>query len=558
MKNLLIFGILLLALSSTVFATTGKINLLAMSENATNNHGIVAELDLEIKEGSGRVFVETFPLTKLSTQASLRFAQQIACDTVNIDCSQKDFFWTIRALPGIVGGPSAGGSAAVLASALLMGEEIPEDVATTGTINSGGIIGPVGGIKPKINAAQKAGIKTLFLPPGNITVKNKSISAQGYAKDKGIDVIEIYELGEILNETIGFKIDTKYKEIDLDERYSRIMNQVSQDLCKRSEEIQEQVLNVSPNIINDTRRAKNAYNNGSLYAAASFCFRANVGLRNQQLKEQNLTEDQKLSEREVLLERIRQAKQKFKNYRIGTLTDLQTYMAVMERLEEAEELLQLKNETLNIDNLAFAQERYFSAITWARFFDGEGEQINLSDKKIKESCIEKLGEAEERINYIASLLEKELKSSRLGLEKGRKHLLNGDYIMCLHLAAQAKGEANVVMNLLGVGDKEVTELLERKLRITNNAIAESLEKEMFPIIAYSYLDYAISLKEIDRVSSLLFSEYALELSNLDIYFPEPKKQAKEIVENNFFENRTFSFLVGVLLGGLLVYYFLKR
>ena len=153
MKQWIFLLILVLAIPS-VAAQAGHIKLLAMVESGGESRGALADLQLDIKPGSERVFLETFPLTKITTQVSLRFAQQIACSEFDIDCSGYDFFYTITALPGIVGGPSAGSAAAVLAAALLNGDELRKDIGVTGTINSGGIIGPVGGLKSKIKAAQ--------------------------------------------------------------------------------------------------------------------------------------------------------------------------------------------------------------------------------------------------------------------------------------------------------------------------------------------------------------------------------------------------------------------
>jgi len=63
MKKIIIFLILLL-LIPTVNAQRGNMKLLAVSETNNGYKGGVADLFLEIKPGSGRVFLETFPLTK--------------------------------------------------------------------------------------------------------------------------------------------------------------------------------------------------------------------------------------------------------------------------------------------------------------------------------------------------------------------------------------------------------------------------------------------------------------------------------------------------------------
>src|SRR3989338_4268686 len=103
MKGFLAFGAfaLLIAISilllPNVSAESGHMKLLAVSETTDGYTGGIADLYLEIKPGSGRVFLETFPLTKVDTQISTRLAKEVACDFADIDCSKYDFFYTITA-----------------------------------------------------------------------------------------------------------------------------------------------------------------------------------------------------------------------------------------------------------------------------------------------------------------------------------------------------------------------------------------------------------------------------------------------------------------------------
>ena len=104
-KQLILTLTLILLLSTFVSAQKeDSIKLLALAESGNISRGAVADLILEIQPGRERVFLDTFPLTKTTTQVSMRFAQQIACDQMEIDCSNLDFFYTIRAPKGIVGG----------------------------------------------------------------------------------------------------------------------------------------------------------------------------------------------------------------------------------------------------------------------------------------------------------------------------------------------------------------------------------------------------------------------------------------------------------------------
>jgi ATP-dependent Lon protease len=64
-------------------------------------------------------------------------------------------------------GPSAGVAMFVALSSLLTGRAVRNDVAMTGEISLRGLVLPIGGVKEKVLAALRAGIRTVMLPARN-------------------------------------------------------------------------------------------------------------------------------------------------------------------------------------------------------------------------------------------------------------------------------------------------------------------------------------------------------------------------------------------------------
>jgi len=522
----------------------GSIKLLALAERDDGSGiGAVAGLDLRVESGRNRVYLETFPLTKITTQISMRFAQQIACRELDIDCSGRDFYFTLRALPGIVGGPSAGSAAAVLVASLIAGLELRNDTAITGTINSGGIIGPVGGLKEKITAAAEAGLARVLIPRGtaNLTdsATNSTTDLIAYGKVIGVEVIEVSTLIDALEEYTGKNFTRMQSELRIEPVYEETMRKIAIDLCNRTRKInaslerhrgEKNTTDIELEALNMSIRAQEVFNGGQYYAGASFCFRTNVRLKQAWALQRNWTRDSITKALHELRERLGNYSSAIDARNITSLTDLQTYMAVKERLLEVEDSLAgiARNRTDSESNalsLAYAEERLFSAKTWARFF-GSNDTTNMVDQQVlKDSCIAKISEAEERINYVKSFLSDALADSRKELDSAYEDVSAGNYALCLYKASKAKAEADVILGVVGIEPDRINELIDLKLGIVREAIIRSQQKGVFPIIGYSYYEYAGSLKPIDKYSALLFADYALEFSNLDIYFPKQENNA---------------------------------
>ena len=99
-------------------------------------------------------------------------------------------------------GPSAGTAIATAIASVLSGRAVKKDVAMTGEITLAGLVLPVGGIREKVLAAKRAGIKTIVLPSRN------KVDLDEIAPEliKGIDFFYVDRVDEVLNIALSNKL----------------------------------------------------------------------------------------------------------------------------------------------------------------------------------------------------------------------------------------------------------------------------------------------------------------------------------------------------------------
>jgi ATP-dependent Lon protease len=96
-------------------------------------------------------------------------------------------------------GPSAGITIATAVLSLLRGKPVPHEIAMTGELTLSGRVLPVGGIKEKILAARRAGVKTVILPKKN---EENLSDIPDYIK-REMNLILVEHIEEVLNLTLS-------------------------------------------------------------------------------------------------------------------------------------------------------------------------------------------------------------------------------------------------------------------------------------------------------------------------------------------------------------------
>jgi len=560
-KTVIIFIGLIILLSLFASAKQNSITLLALVQEKNETRGSTADLTLEIREGNERVFLDTFPLTKIGTQISMRFAQQFICQ--EYDCSKLDFIYTIMASPGIVGGPSAGAASAILTKSMLENKELDRKIAITGTINAGGLIGQVGGVKEKIEAAAFHGFKKVLIPKGTRTHKNQgknlTLDLVDYGEVLGIKVTEINTFDEAYAIFTGEKIKKTKTKLEIDPQYQKIMKTISTLLCQRSASLSRKI-NTSDldnsttqklnRIKNFTRISQALIAKKEYYSAASYCFRTNIEQKTILNQKEEFNAEKIQEKIRKINTEIEQIEEELSRQKINTITDLQTYMIIRNRILEAKDTIKKAVELNNTNRIAYAEERIFSVKGWLELFDIDGRPFDINQDALKKSCITKIKEAEERLNYAKSFIPYPLQNVRDTIDTSFLALEKKEYAVCLYEASSAKAEVDIIISSTGLGStQEAQELIVHRLNVVKNALIKAQEKEIFPLIGYIYFEYAKSLtKQGDTYSGLLFSGYALELSDVDMYFKEKGKKKVFIFNREKYGNLLLAFSLGLIAG----------
>lgn len=560
MKKLL-FIVLCIVSASFVVGASGQMTLLTVAEGEGRSVGGTADLFLEVKPGSGRIFIDSFPLTKLDTQISTRFANRIACKQFELDCDNYDFFYTIQADSSIVGGPSAGAPAAVLTAAVMKDLPFNESVSMTGTINSGGIIGPVGGTYAKVAAAQEQGITKVIVPKWVSFNESRFVNETG--QELRIDVVRAADIGEAMFHFTGEQFNGAVGDIEVSGAYREKMRDVANLLCDRTASIREDVRRAGGNasVGNFTQRTERAFNASNFYTAASYCFSENVDLRGELYSQQprrSLT-----STVENVSQAIMQLDEQISQQRLRTLSDLETYMVVKERILDARRSLEeFAVEDSDPETLAYITERYYSGVAWSEFFALDGKPFMIDQSYLRDACRQKISEAEERIDYLRTISPAAVGNTGEDLELAERYQEEEEYALCVFTTIRIKAQADTFLLAVTTESGDVSDVVSEKLEATKEVILDQQRNGLFPILGYSYYEYAEALRDENPSSALLYSQYALEMSNLDLYFPEQESTSVVDTLRSRFEQvspRFISvFFVGLVAGIICTWLVMRR
>ena len=487
------------------FIFENSVNLLAVSfgENKTLKNGHSFSLNLKIKEGTGKVFLNLDNVVDEVVQVSLSSSKKISCEVFVLNCSNYDFYFEFENNPSIfLEGSSAGLAFAILVAKTLNFEKINPDMVFTGSLNSGGIIGIVGGIEEKLEVSKKYNFKKIFIPKGS---KFNSSKFEELNIIRSLDVVEVY------NEISSNKFLEKKEEINFSS-YNKIMVKLKNSLCDRKENLILKVENLTELNLTNLTLIKKLEEEKKYYSLGSFCFRDNIKLQEKIFS--NLSEEDKKKLTENFTLQINKKYEKlisneFTN-EITSLNKAYSYMILIDRIYSIKKVLQEENIS-NPMILSFLSERYNTVELWERFFDNFEVEKNFNKKNIFEACKNlNLNLIKKEKYFPENIFSKSIEEIKNFVSKEEKAFS----FLCLYKGLELDGRMNAILNS-PLDENQSEEFYINFLELIEKKFSKNRE-ENFPLIPYIYFEYAQNLYNEDKQLSFLYANSAISFSNLNL------------------------------------------
>ena len=560
----------------------------AVQRTSSGLEGVLSYITVYTQEGSGHIYIDTWPLVEVDIQGSARLAVRTACEVVGKDWKQYDFFITVRSDSPIIGGPSAGGAMTVAVIAALENWELSQDVVMSGTINPDETVGPVGGLYQKAEAAAQTA-DVFLVPEGQstimveeqeqvqvgpftyITTSEKEVNLVEEGKKMGIEVKEVYDIrdavyyftGKVIEQpqTNGEPINTdfmkSYTQKELEEtqkEYTTTAEKVRSYTGKYKDDLEDLLGPASEEIEN----AQEANDSQEYYTSMNASFVAGLYINYVDNLYSYFTGETTDEIFASLGDYLNQLQDQSRSENPHGMTALQCTAAAQKRIFEALNSLQQGQEKEDLDYIyyaSYAERRGENAEFWLNLSKEYQKGDEITDTTLESAASSMMNTAQLSLVYASSILPKSnvLQDAQNSLEKAEDEFMDTAYAASLFSALQSKVYSEVAL-IAYTTDQNITSRVQRARERASSSIESSRKQGIEPVLAVTYYELAQSLDS--PIESLMYLRYAEEIASIDRYVEsepevpgEPAPVQEPVKETEEGSGKLILFLVvGIFVG----------
>ena len=523
----------------------------AVERTADGLRGVLSYMTVVTQQGSGHIYIDTWPLAEVDIQGSARLAVQVACDVVHKNREQYDFFITVRSDSPIIGGPSAGGAMTVAIIASLQGWELSTDVVMSGTINPDETVGPVGGLYQKAQAASEVA-HTFLVPDGQTTivVEEQTVKQQGpftyvttsqkqldlveEGKTMGLQVEEVYDIREAVYYFTGHEIETP--QVEAEPMKADFMKPYAQQQVERIEDeyesVNDSVREYTGSYKGDLQRvlesaqeqisfSHTAYDAGNYYTSMSASYVAGLYItyaRNLLLYFENPSVEEIFSDLTREIDSVYTMTTEEHPY---GMTALQCIAAAQNRIFEAREYVKRaqgqQSAFSQIEYASYAERRMESAEYWLELAEEYQDGSEISQEVLRNAASSMLNTAELSLVYASSILSTGdlLNEAQSRLQNAQEQFVEEVYAASLFSAVESRVYCEVALISYSAQDEALDQKVDRARERATKAIETSRQQGIEPVLAVSFYELTQSID--DPTQSLIYLGYAEEVASMAKY-----------------------------------------
>ena len=166
----------------------------------TRAGGAILFIETKLTEGKGKLTItgQLGDVMKESVQIALSLVKSLYPKECKV-FENHDLHIHVPAGAVPKDGPSAGITLTTALASLVTGKAVDTDIAMTGEVSLRGGVMPIGGLPEKLMAAQRAGIKKVFIPEDNV----EDLEDVAEEVKEKLEIIPVKKVTDVLKKALG-------------------------------------------------------------------------------------------------------------------------------------------------------------------------------------------------------------------------------------------------------------------------------------------------------------------------------------------------------------------